>query len=91
LVLFGIGCNFLFVGGTVLLTQSYQPNERFKVQGLNEFLVFGCQATAALSAGVFLNLFNWRGLLLASFVIIAVQLLIITWQQFRKKQTAAQQ
>jgi MFS family permease len=91
LVLLGIGWNFLFVGGTVLLTQSYQPNERFKVQGLNEFLVFGCQATAALSAGVFLNLFNWRGLLLASFVIIAVQLLIITWQQFRKKQTAAQQ
>jgi MFS family permease len=91
LVLLGIGWNFLFVGGTVLLTQSYQPTERFKVQGLNEFLVFGCQATAALSAGVFLNLINWRGLLLASFVIIAVQLLIITWQQFKKKQSAAQQ
>jgi MFS family permease len=91
LVLLGIGWNFLFVGGTVLLAKSYQPNERFKVQGLNEFLVFGCQATAALSAGVFLNLIEWRGLLLASFIIIAVQLLIITWQQFRKKQSATQQ
>jgi MFS family permease len=86
LVLLGIGWNFLFVGGTVLLARSYQPNERFKVQGLNEFLVFGCQATAALSAGVFLNLIGWRGLLFASFIIIAVQLIVILWQQFRKKQ-----
>jgi len=91
LVLLGIGWNFLFVGGTVLLTQSYQPTERFKVQGLNEFLVFGCQATAALSAGVFLNLINWRGLLLASFVIIAFQLFVITWQHNRQKRYAAQQ
>ena len=85
LVLLGIGWNFLFVGGTVLLAQSYQPTERFKVQGLNEFLVFGCQATAALSAGLFLNLIGWRGLLLASFTIIAVQLIVITWQQIRQK------
>jgi MFS family permease len=85
LVLLGIGWNFLFVGGTVLLSQSYQPNERFKVQGLNEFLVFGCQATAALSAGVFLNLIDWRGLLITSFAIIAVQLIIITWQQNRQQ------
>ena len=89
LVLLGIGWNFLFVGGTVLLAQSYQPNERYKVQGLNEFLVFGCQAMAALSAGVFLNLIDWRGLLLASFTIIAVQLIVITWQHIRQKQFSA--
>jgi MFS family permease len=86
LVLLGIGWNFLFVGGTVLLSQSYQPNERFKVQGLNEFLVFGCQATAALSAGAFLNLIEWKGLLLASFVIILIQLMVIAWQQYRSSQ-----
>jgi MFS family permease len=88
LVLLGIGWNFLFVGGTVLLAQSYQPTERFKVQGLNEFLVFGCQATAALSAGLFLKLIGWRGLLLASFTIIAVKLIVITWQQIREKKPA---
>ena len=85
LVLLGIGWNFLFVGGTVLLAQSYHPAERFKVQGLNEFLVFGCQATAALSAGVFLNLIEWRGLLLASFAIIATQLIVIVSQHVRQK------
>ncbi|MBU3004895.1 MFS transporter [Paraglaciecola arctica] len=83
LVLLGIGWNFLFVGGTVLLAQSYQPVERFKVQGLNEFLVFGSQATAALSAGLFLNLVEWQGLLFASFVIIVIQLIVVGRQQYR--------
>ncbi|WP_299082522.1 MFS transporter [uncultured Paraglaciecola sp.] len=91
LVLLGIGWNFLFVGGTVLLAQSYQPNERFKVQGLNEFLVFGCQAMAALSAGVLLNIIDWRGLLLVSFAIITAQLLMIIWQQNRQKRTSIPQ
>jgi MFS family permease len=93
LMLLGIGWNFLFVGGTVLLAQSYQPSERFKVQGLNEFLVFGCQATAALSAGVFLNLIEWNGLLFVSFVIILIQLMVIAWQQYRnlQKNVATQQ
>lgn len=89
LVLLGIGWNFLFVGGTVLLAQTYHPSEKFKVQGLNELLVFGCQAIAALSAGLILNLIDWRGLLLASFTIIALQLVIIIWQQIRAKPIAA--
>lgn len=89
LVLLGIGWNFLFVGGTVLLAQSYQPSERFKVQGLNEFLVFGCQATAALSAGFILNIIEWKGLLLTSIVIILLQLMVIAWQQHRSSLIAA--
>lgn len=89
LVLLGIGWNFLFVGGTVLLAQTYQPSEKFKVQGLNEFLVFGCQAIAALSAGIMLNLIAWRGLLLASFAIIALLLSVVLWQKIRQKQPGA--
>ena len=87
LVLLGIGWNFLYVGGTVLLAQSYQPNERFKVQGLNEFLVFSCQAIAALSAGVLLNLIDWQGLLLVSFVIVVTQVILVAWQGGRLEKT----
>ncbi|MFT4941605.1 MAG: MFS family permease [Paraglaciecola sp.] len=85
LILLGIGWNFLFVGGTCLLAQSYQPSEKFKVQGLNEFLVFGCQATAALSAGMMLNLVGWQGLLLSSFAVVIVQLMILNWQRTKLK------
>lgn len=59
LVLLGLGWNFLFVGGTVLLTRSYLPPERFKAQATNDFTVFGTQALASLSAGTVLYLANW--------------------------------
>jgi MFS family permease len=59
LVMLGLGWNFLFVGGTVLLTRSYLPPERFKAQATNDFTVFGTQAIASLSAGTVLYFANW--------------------------------
>ncbi len=60
LILLGLGWNFLFVSATVLLTQTYAPGERFRAQALNDFLVFGIQATASLSAGAVLQLASWE-------------------------------
>ena len=40
LILLGLGWNFGFIGGTTLLTTTYEPAERNKAQGLNDFLVF---------------------------------------------------
>ena len=51
LVLLGIGWNFLFIGGTTLLTQAYRPEEKAKVQGLGDFLVFTSSTIAAFSSG----------------------------------------
>ena len=59
LALLGVGWNFLFVGGTALLPQAYRPEERFRVQSLNEFVVFGTQAVAALSAGWAIEALGW--------------------------------
>lgn len=59
LVLLGVGWNFLFLGGTTLLTQTYRPAERFKVQAFNDFVVFSLQATAALGSGLILVQFGW--------------------------------
>jgi MFS family permease len=64
LVLLGLGWNFLFVSGTVLLTSSYYPAERFKVQAVNDFTVFGIQAFTSLSAGTVIFNANWNVLVL---------------------------
>ncbi len=77
LVLLGIGWNFLFIGGTTLLPQSYQPSERFKVQAVNEFVVFGSQAIASLSAGWIVFTLGWERMLLFTLPIIFMQLIII--------------
>jgi MFS family permease len=66
LILLGVGWNFLFVGGTTLLPQGYRDEERFRVQGLNDLMVFGSQAMAAMSAGAVLAAFDWTGLLLVA-------------------------
>lgn len=60
LVLLGVGWNFLFVAGTVLLTESYRPAERFKAQAANEFMIFAIQSVASLSAGSVLYLAGWE-------------------------------
>jgi len=59
LVLLGVGWNFLFLGGTSLLPQAYRHSERFKVQALNDFVVFALQACASLSAAWVLFQFGW--------------------------------
>jgi len=59
LVLLGVGWNFMFLGGTTLLTTTYRPAERFKVQALNDFIVFSMQAIAALGSGFVLVRFGW--------------------------------
>jgi hypothetical protein len=62
LVLLGLGWNFMYVGGTTLLTESYRPAEKAKAQGVNEFIVFGVQALASLSSGVLVNTTGWTTL-----------------------------
>lgn len=59
LVLLGVSWNFMFIGGTTLLTTTYRPSEAAKVQGFNDFLVFGTVATASLSAGILQQQFGW--------------------------------
>lgn len=51
LVFLGIDWNFVFIGGTTLLTQTYQPAEQIKMQAVNEFAIFGLVALATLSVG----------------------------------------
>ena len=51
LVLLGVGWNLMFVAATTQLGSTYQPEERFRAQGFNDFAVFGCQAVASLLAG----------------------------------------
>lgn len=77
LILLGVGWNFLFIGGTTLLPQVYLPNERFKVQAFNEFIVFGTQAIASLSAGWIVYAVGWETMLLFTIPIILFQLVVV--------------
>ena len=80
LICLGVGWNFLFVGGTTMLTYTYSIEERFRAQAVNEFLVFGMSATASLLAGTVMYFFGWNRLMLIPIpilILICIALLIV--------------
>ena len=82
LLCLGIGWNFLFVGGTYLLTKTYQSEERFKVQAFNDFCVFGIQALASLSSGLLLYYSSWGFLnQMAFFILIVIAIVFLFFQK----------
>ncbi|MDP2737951.1 MAG: MFS transporter [Pseudorhodobacter sp.] len=55
LMLLGVGWNFGFIGATSMLASAYAPEERGRVQGINDFVVFGGVFVASLSSGSLMN------------------------------------
>ena len=55
LILLGLGWNFGFIGATTLLTGAHSPAERGRVQGMNDFFMFGMVSVASLSSGFLMN------------------------------------
>ena len=55
LVMLGIGWNFGFIGATAMLTRASRPEERSRIQGLNDLVVFGGVFVASLSSGGLMN------------------------------------
>jgi MFS family permease len=59
LVLLGIGWNFMFIGGTSLLTECHTSAERAKAQGVNDLAIFLTMAVTSLSSGMLFTLQGW--------------------------------
>ncbi|GHG87772.1 MFS transporter [Pseudodonghicola xiamenensis] len=55
LVLLGLGWNFGFIGATTMLAGAHAPEERGRMQGLNDLLVFGGVTMASLASGGLMN------------------------------------
>ena len=55
LVLLVLGWNFGFIGATTMLAAAHAPEERGKMQGLNDLIVFGGVSVASLASGGLMN------------------------------------
>ncbi len=51
LVLLGLGWNFGYIGATAMLTAAHRPEERGRLQGVNDAIVFGGVFVASLASG----------------------------------------
>jgi MFS family permease len=79
LLLLGLGWNFLFVGGTSLLTKCYRPAERAKVQGANDFLTFTGVAICSLTAGAVEQSWGWSAVLWGALVPTILIVIAVGW------------
>lgn len=85
LLLLGTSWNFLFIGGTTLLTETYRPEERAKTQALNNFLVFSTVTVASLSAAALLIQLRWQAVLLGVVPLLVLILALVLWLKARRR------
>jgi MFS family permease len=86
LVMLGIGWNFLYIGGTTLLTSTYSPAERARAQAANDMAIFSVGLLSALGAGALLQAAGWQtmNLLLVPWLLAAASALVaLAWARRR--------
>jgi len=89
LLTLGVSWNFLFIGGTALVTECHSAAERPKVQALNDTLIFTTVTLAALSAGALQHSFGWQAVNQGVIAPVALMLLAVLWLKLQPRATAA--
>ena len=89
LVLLGIGWNFLYIGGTTLITGACTPAERAKTQGANDSIIFIVMATSSFSSGVLIDQRGWQVLNWLALPFVTAAAIAILWLLLRRRPAAA--
>ncbi len=85
LVLLGVGWNFLFIGGTTLITETYLPEERAKAQGANDLAMFIIMATSSFASGLVLEASGWSTLNYLAIPFVAAVGFAVIWLMLRRR------
>ena len=89
LFVLGLGWNFMYVGGSALLTEAYTPAERAKTQAANDFLVFLTMAISSMSSGVLLNKSGWHAVNYGSIPFLLLAAVATLWLMWHRRATRA--
>ncbi len=94
LVLLGLGWNFGFIGATAMLTSAHRPQERGRVQGMNDFAVFGMVTLSSLASGTLMNcsgstpVAGWQAVNLAMLPLLSLAGGVLIWLVMTRRRTA---
>jgi MFS family permease len=89
LVLLGVGWNFLYVGGTALLTETYRPEEMAKAQGANEQAIFVVMAISSFTSGLTVTQAGWERVNLYALPLVALVAIAIGWFALAQRKAKA--
>ncbi|MCC6868697.1 MAG: MFS transporter [Burkholderiales bacterium] len=88
LVLLGVGWNFLYIGGTTLLTGTYTPAERARAQAINDLTIFAVGVTSSFAAGGLLESLGWVRMNLVLLPWLVAAAVAILWLGARRRASA---
>ncbi len=83
----GLGWNFMFIGGTTLLTKTYNEAEKAKTQAINDFVIFSAVAFASLGAGVLQYQLGWVMVNISVAPFIVLSLASVVWLRYSRHST----
>ena len=89
MVVLGVGWNFLYIGGTTLLTETYRPEERAKAQGANDQAIFIMMVISSLSSGLTVTTAGWERVNLFALPLVAVVAIALAGYALRSRRAAA--
>jgi MFS family permease len=85
--LIGVGWNFAFIGATMIVTQCHRPEERYRVQSFNDFLIFGSMTISSFASGALLAQAGWtfvNSVVMPPALIAAALLMWLTLRERRR-------
>jgi MFS family permease len=88
LFMLGVGWNFLYIGGTTLFTQAYEPEEKTTAQAAMDFCVFTTMALTSFGSGALITTQGWAWLNLGTVVPVIAIAAALCWLVARRKQPA---
>lgn len=85
LFVLGVGWNFMYVGGSALLTDCYTPAERAKTQAANDFLVFCTMAISSASSGLLMSKSGWHAVNYGSIPFLVLAAAATFWLMWQRR------
>jgi MFS family permease len=89
LTLLGVGWNFAFISATTIVTQCHRPEERYKVQSFNDFLIFGSMALTSFASGLLLSTLGWAAVNQVVFPPVLAAAALLIWMAMRTRRKTA--
>ncbi len=85
LMLLGVGWNFMYTGGTTLLTEAYAPAEKARTQGANDFIVFATMGVSSFASGAMVSAAGWEMMNRAVLPFLALIAAAVFWLAWRRR------
>ena len=85
MVVLGVGWNFLYIGGTTLLTETYRPEERAKAQGANDQAIFIMMVISSFTSGMTVTQAGWERVNLFALPMVGVVAAALLWFAMRTR------